>query len=77
MFTSPTTDKLVQPWTMIYSPAGSKNKTTGDLEQLGHLETLGELGYPEFPSPTTEPDIFSSWIYEQRHWRYSTARISV
>ena len=30
--TSPTTDQLVQPRTRIYSPAGSRNKATGDLE---------------------------------------------
>ena len=45
----------------------------GDLEQLECLYTeeleyprhKGELGYPGQTSPTTDQDIFSSWLYEQ------------
>ena len=36
------------------SPAGSRNRDTGDLEQLGYLEPTGELGYPGFPSLTLD-----------------------
>ena len=42
---SPITDQDISD-DALYSPAGSMNRATGDLEQLGYPGHTGELVYP-------------------------------
>ena len=50
--TSPTTDQDISD-EALYSPAGSMNRATRDLEQLWYPGHIGDLGYPGHTSPTT------------------------
>ena len=66
---SPTTDKLVLLQTKIYSPAGSMNGATGDLEclyteELRYPRHTGELGYLGQTRPTTDQLVLLQLVLE-------------